>query len=76
MIEFRYVVEFKKYVPNPTYYDITKPLNDLTIDELTSMAKIDADLTDLTLLIQEDFDAGVEIWIDGKLVKTVGEKRV
>jgi hypothetical protein len=76
LIEFRYVVEFKKYVPNPTYYNITKSLNDLTIDELTSIAKIDAELADLTLLIQEDLDVGVEIWIDGKLVKTVGEKSV
>lgn len=42
-IEFRYLVEFKAYEPNPKNYEINKPLEKLNHDDLEAMAKFEPD---------------------------------
>lgn len=70
-IEFRYVVEFEPYVPTPESYDVEKPLEDLTNDELADMAMIDAEDAADKIEFFEPKDIYVEVIIGGTAFRRV-----
>ena len=70
-IEFRYVVEFEPYVPEPESYDMEKPLEELTNDELVAMASMDAEDAVDKIDFFEPKDIYVEVIIDGAVFKRV-----
>jgi hypothetical protein len=74
-IEFRYVVEFEPYVPEPESYDMEKPLEEMTNDELAAMAMIDAENADIDFLDHiigsENYTVYVEVVIDGTVFRRV-----
>lgn len=71
-IEFRYVVEFEPYVPTPESYDVEKPLEELTNDDLMAMATIDAENADVHYMLETDqHTVYVEVIIDGTIFRRV-----
>ena len=71
-IEFRYVVEFEPYVPEPNSYDVEKPMEELTNDELAGIAMIDAEDADIEyMLYSERHTVYVEVIIDGTVFRRV-----
>lgn len=70
-IEFRYVVEFEPYVPEPESYDMEKPLEELTNDELAEMASMDAEDAGSKIEFFEPKDIFVEVIIDGTVFRRV-----
>jgi len=70
-IEFRYVVEFEPYVPEPESYDMEKPLEELTNGELAKMALIDAEDAIDKIEFFEPKNIYVEVIIDGAVFKRV-----
>jgi len=71
-IEFRYVVEFEPYVPEPESYDVEKPLEELTNDELADMAAIDAENADVHYMLESyPHTVYVEVIIDGTVFRRV-----
>ncbi|MDD4985756.1 MAG: hypothetical protein PHQ43_08210 [Dehalococcoidales bacterium] len=70
-IEFRYVVEFEPYVPEPESYDMEKPLEELTNDELAAMAAMDAEDAIDKIEFFEPKNIYVEVIIEGTVFRRV-----
>jgi hypothetical protein len=70
-IEFRYVVEFEPYVPDPKYYDVEKPLEELTNGELMEMAKMDTEDAIDKIEFFNPKNIYVEVIIDGTVFRRV-----
>jgi len=70
-IEFRYVVEFEPYVPDPKCYDVEKPLEELTNGELMEMAKMDTEDAIDKIEFFEPKNIYVEVIIDGTVFRRV-----
>jgi len=70
-IEFRYVMEFEPYVPTPEYYEVEKPFEELTNDELVAMASMDAEDAIDKIEFFEPKNIYVEVIIDGTVFRRV-----
>lgn len=70
-IEFRYVVEFEHYVPDPECYEIQKSFGELTNDDLVAMALMDAEDAIDKIEFFEPKNIYVEVIIDGTVFRRV-----
>jgi len=70
-IEFRYVLEFESYSPEPECYEMEKPLEEMTNDELATMASMDAEDAIDKIEFFDPKNIYVEVIIDGTVFRRV-----
>lgn len=72
-VGFRIVIELEPFTPNPEDYDIETPLEDITMKQLTDMAKIELKADMMEHLANLKSNARIDILFDGEKYRTVGE---